>query len=93
VVKPVDGSGGYGIPMGPTASQRESAVHFAAQLKAARRAISRKPVISLSTAPTFVERPYRTASCGSVLYSEWGPNLRHDRRLTCVALRKALAGG
>jgi len=54
VVKPVDGSGGYGMLMGPTASQRERN-HFAAQLKAAPRSFIAQPVITLSTVPTFVD--------------------------------------
>jgi uncharacterized circularly permuted ATP-grasp superfamily protein len=53
VVKPVDGSGGYGMLMGPMASQRERA-QFAAQLKAAPRNFIAQPVIMLSTVPTFV---------------------------------------
>jgi uncharacterized circularly permuted ATP-grasp superfamily protein len=54
VIKPVDGSGGYGMLMGPTASQRERN-HFATQLKAAPRNFIAQPVISLSTVPTFVD--------------------------------------
>jgi len=53
VVKPVDGSGGYGMLMGPAASQRERAL-FAAQLKANPRNYIAQPVVSLSTVPTFV---------------------------------------
>jgi uncharacterized circularly permuted ATP-grasp superfamily protein len=54
VVKPVDGSGGYGMLMGPTASQRERN-QFATQLKAAPRNFIAQPVITLSTVPTFVD--------------------------------------
>jgi uncharacterized circularly permuted ATP-grasp superfamily protein len=53
VVKPVDGSGGYGMLMGPMSTQRERA-QFAAQLKAAPRNFIAQPVITLSTVPTFV---------------------------------------
>jgi uncharacterized circularly permuted ATP-grasp superfamily protein len=53
VVKPVDGSGGYGMLMGPVASQRERA-QFAARLKADPRNYIAQPVITLSTVPTFV---------------------------------------
>jgi uncharacterized circularly permuted ATP-grasp superfamily protein len=53
VVKPVDGSGGYGMLMGPTASQAELE-QFAAQLQAAPRDFIAQPVVSLSTVPTFV---------------------------------------
>jgi uncharacterized circularly permuted ATP-grasp superfamily protein len=54
VVKPVDGSGGYGMLMGPTASVRERN-QFAAQIKATPRNFIAQPVISLSTVPTFVD--------------------------------------
>jgi len=53
VVKPVDGSGGYGMLMGPVASQRER-TQFAARLKAEPRNYIAQPVITLSTVPTFV---------------------------------------
>jgi uncharacterized circularly permuted ATP-grasp superfamily protein len=52
VVKPVDGSGGYGMLMGPMASQRERN-QFAQQLKAAPRDFIAQPVVTLSTVPTF----------------------------------------
>jgi uncharacterized circularly permuted ATP-grasp superfamily protein len=54
VVKPVDGSGGYGMLMGPTASVRERS-QFAAQIKATPRNFIAQPVIALSTVPTFVD--------------------------------------
>jgi uncharacterized circularly permuted ATP-grasp superfamily protein len=53
VVKPVDGSGGYGMLMGPVASSRERE-QFAAQLKSDPRNFIAQPVITLSTVPTFV---------------------------------------
>jgi uncharacterized circularly permuted ATP-grasp superfamily protein len=53
VVKPVDGSGGYGMLMGPMSTQRERA-QFAAQLKSAPRNFIAQPVITLSTVPTLV---------------------------------------
>jgi uncharacterized circularly permuted ATP-grasp superfamily protein len=53
VVKPVDGSGGYGILMGPSSTQRERA-QFATALKADPRSFIAQPVIRLSTVPTFV---------------------------------------
>ena len=53
VVKPVDGSGGYGMLMGPVSTQKERA-QFASQLKAAPRDFIAQPVITLSTVPTFV---------------------------------------
>ncbi|HKT74233.1 MAG TPA: circularly permuted type 2 ATP-grasp protein [Steroidobacteraceae bacterium] len=53
VVKPVDGSGGYGMLMGPQSTQRERS-QFASQLKADPRNFIAQPVITLSTVPTFV---------------------------------------
>ncbi len=53
VVKPVDGSGGYGMLIGPMSTQRERA-QFAAQLKSAPRNFIAQPVITLSTVPTLV---------------------------------------
>ena len=52
VVKPIDGSGGYGMLMGPTASQRERA-QFATAIKRKPRGYIAQPVITLSTVPTF----------------------------------------
>ena len=53
VVKPVDGSGGYGMLMGPMSTQKERA-QFAAQLKSAPRNFIAQPVVTLSTVPTIV---------------------------------------
>ena len=53
VVKPVDGSGGYGMLMGPMASQRERS-QFATALRAEPRGYIAQPVITLSTVPTLV---------------------------------------
>src|SRR3954463_552553 len=53
VVKPVDGSGGYGMLMGPMSTQRERN-SFTSQLKADPRSFIAQPVITLSTVPTFV---------------------------------------
>jgi len=53
VVKPVDGSGGYGMLMGPMSSHKER-TQFAAALKAAPRGYVAQPVITLSTVPTIV---------------------------------------
>jgi uncharacterized circularly permuted ATP-grasp superfamily protein len=53
VVKPVDGSGGYGMLMGPSSTQRERA-QFAASIKADPRSFIAQPVITLSTVPTLV---------------------------------------
>jgi uncharacterized circularly permuted ATP-grasp superfamily protein len=53
VVKPVDGSGGYGMLMGPMSTQRERS-SFTTQLKCDPRSFIAQPVITLSTVPTFV---------------------------------------
>ena len=53
VVKPVDGSGGYGMLMGPMSTQRERS-SFTTQLKSDPRSFIAQPVITLSTVPTFV---------------------------------------
>jgi uncharacterized circularly permuted ATP-grasp superfamily protein len=52
VVKTIDGSGGYGMLMGPSASQGERA-QFAAALKHSPRGYIAQPVVMLSTVPTF----------------------------------------
>ncbi|HVM65479.1 MAG TPA: circularly permuted type 2 ATP-grasp protein [Acidimicrobiales bacterium] len=53
VFKPVDGSGGYGLVMGPTASDAELA-RLREVVEASPRSWIAQPVISLSTAPTYV---------------------------------------
>jgi uncharacterized circularly permuted ATP-grasp superfamily protein len=53
VVKPVDGSGGYGMLMGPSSTKAERA-QFARSLKADPRSFVAQPVITLSTVPTLV---------------------------------------
>lgn len=54
VVKAVDGSGGYGMLIGPasTAEQRDE---FAAKIKANPRGYIAQPTISLSQHPTFID--------------------------------------
>jgi uncharacterized circularly permuted ATP-grasp superfamily protein len=54
VVKPVDGSGGYGMLMGPMSSKTERE-KFARSLKADPRSFVAQPVITLSTVPTLVD--------------------------------------
>lgn len=54
VVKAVDGSGGYGMLMGPTASKREIA-EFRRKLKAKPRGYIAQPRIELSTSPTWCD--------------------------------------
>jgi uncharacterized circularly permuted ATP-grasp superfamily protein len=53
VVKPVDGSGGYGMLMGPSSTKTERA-QFTRSLKANPRSFVAQPVITLSTVPTLV---------------------------------------
>ncbi len=54
VVKLVDGSGGYGMLVGPTASQDECET-FRAALKAEPHRYIAQPTLALSTVPTFTE--------------------------------------
>jgi len=54
VVKPVDGSGGYGLVFGPTASDAELA-EARATIEADPRGWIAQPVVNLSTAPTLVD--------------------------------------
>jgi uncharacterized circularly permuted ATP-grasp superfamily protein len=53
VVKPVDGSGGYGMLMGPSSTKTERN-KFAESLKADPRSFIAQPVVTLSTVPTLV---------------------------------------
>jgi len=55
VVKEVQGSGGYGMLVGPTASPAELA-RFRKRLKANPSNYIAQPTLSLSTCPTFVKR-------------------------------------
>ncbi len=55
VVKAVDGSGGYGMLMGPTASRKELD-EFRAKLKEKPRGYIAQPRIDLSAAPTWVDQ-------------------------------------
>jgi len=53
VVKQVDGSGGYGMLVGPTSTQAEIEA-FRARLKAHPEGFIAQPTLALSTCPTFV---------------------------------------
>ena len=53
VVKPVDGSGGYGMLMGPMSTKAER-TKFAESLKADPRSFIAQPIVTLSTVPTLV---------------------------------------
>lgn len=54
VVKRVDGSGGYGMLMGPQASEAERA-EFAERIRREPRGYIAQPMIELSTCPTLIE--------------------------------------
>jgi len=89
VVKLVDGSGGYGMLIGPTASSREIET-FRAALKAEPQRYIAQPTLALSTVPTLVDqgiaprhvdfRPYVLTGSAGVRIVPGG--------LTRVALRK-----
>jgi len=55
VVKEVSGSGGYGMLIGPASTKAQRA-EFAAKLKANPGDFIAQPTLSLSTAPTFVDK-------------------------------------
>jgi uncharacterized circularly permuted ATP-grasp superfamily protein len=88
VVKRVDGAGGYGMLMGPSAARGELE-EFRRRIRAEPRSYIAQPVVSLSTHPTWVDgrleprhvdlRPY--ILCGEEIYVLPGG-------LTRVALRK-----
>ncbi len=65
VVKEVNGSGGYGMLVGPHASKREIE-DFAKKLKHAPDGFIAQPTLSLSTCPTFVASGVAraTSTCG-----------------------------
>jgi uncharacterized circularly permuted ATP-grasp superfamily protein len=65
VIKPVEGSGGYGIVFGPEASDEELAAVDKNIRDNPRRWIA-QPMIELSTVPTRSETPWRpaTSTCG-----------------------------
>jgi uncharacterized circularly permuted ATP-grasp superfamily protein len=55
VVKEVDGSGGYGMLMGPTASSAERSA-YAERIRAEPRGFIAQPLVELSTCPAYSER-------------------------------------
>ena len=61
VVKPVEGSGGYGIVFGPEATAKELAT-LRRKVRANPRGWIAQPVVQLSTVPAKVERPARAAA-------------------------------
>jgi uncharacterized circularly permuted ATP-grasp superfamily protein len=54
VVKEANGSGGYGMLIGPQASEKERA-EFAKKISDSPRAYIAQPLIELSTSPTFID--------------------------------------
>jgi uncharacterized circularly permuted ATP-grasp superfamily protein len=54
VIKPVEGSGGYGIMFGPDASERELAV-ISKKIRSDPRGWIAQPVVQLSTVPTQID--------------------------------------
>ena len=54
VFEPVDGSGGYGLVIGP-AAEEETLVELAAKVRANPRGWIAQQPVALSTAPTYVE--------------------------------------
>lgn len=57
VVKEVDGSGGYGMLVGPKASKQERR-NYARRIKSEPRRFIAQPTLALSTTPTFVDDGY-----------------------------------
>ncbi|MGZ8337483.1 MAG: circularly permuted type 2 ATP-grasp protein, partial [Allosphingosinicella sp.] len=55
VIKPVDGSGGYGMLVGPTATRAELSA-FRSVLKAEPHRYIAQPTLALSTVPTYTEQ-------------------------------------
>jgi uncharacterized circularly permuted ATP-grasp superfamily protein len=54
VVKPANGSGGYGMLIGPQASRNER-IKFARLIRADPRNYMAQPMLTLSTAPTLID--------------------------------------
>jgi uncharacterized circularly permuted ATP-grasp superfamily protein len=89
VVKLVDGSGGYGMLVGPTATKAEIETFRGALIKEPQRYIA-QPTLALSTVPTFAEsgvaprhvdfRPFVLSGAKGVTITPGG--------LTRVALRE-----
>ena len=89
VVKLVDGSGGYGMLIGPNASKKEIA-DFRAAIEAEPHCYIAQPTLALSTVPTFTDlgiaprhvdfRPFALSGASGVTIGPGG--------LTRVALRE-----
>ena len=79
VVKTIDGSGGYGILMGPTASAAERAA-FAAALRQSPRSYIAQPVVTLRPFPPSPASAWSRVTWICVRSSSVGRDLRDDGR-------------
>ncbi len=88
VVKAADESGGYGMLIGPTATQAERD-DFAARIKATPRNYIAQPTLSLSRVPTLVEDHFEGRHVDLRPYILYGKKIYvSPGGLTRVALRK-----
>jgi hypothetical protein len=97
VVKLVDGSGGYGMLVGPTASKEEIATFRAVLEKEPHRYIA-QPTLALSTVPTLVDQgvaPRLGMDRQAVVVQPrpFGAGLRRALRLLALRGARALPGG
>jgi uncharacterized circularly permuted ATP-grasp superfamily protein len=89
VVKLVDGSGGYGMLVGPTSTKKEIERFRAALVAAPDRYIA-QPTLALSTVPTFTEAGLapRHVDFRPFVLSRWDQVVTVPGGLTRVALRE-----
>ncbi len=89
VVKLVDGSGGYGMLVGPTSTKKEIEAFRAALIAEPERYIA-QPTLALSTVPTFTEAGLapRHVDFRPFVLSRWNEVVTVPGGLTRVALRK-----
>lgn len=89
VVKLVDGSGGYGMLVGPTSTKEEIETFRAALIAEPARYIA-QPTLALSTVPTFTEAGLapRHVDFRPFVLSRWNEVVTVPGGLTRVALRK-----
>jgi len=89
VVKLVDGSGGYGMLVGPTSTRKEIETFRAALIAEPARYIA-QPTLALSTVPTFTDAGLapRHVDFRPFVLSRWNEVVTVPGGLTRVALRK-----
>ena len=89
MTKPVDGAGGYGLVIGPTATDEELAV-LRAQIEADPRGYISQEVVQLSRVPTWPRTawPGATSTCGRSSSRRPTASRCVPGGLTRVALRK-----